>query len=59
MVIKNGKHRLVGFVDLGPLHDDMQKLEGQCALFNYNLHFFTFEYCVNTWNCIMCLQTLV
>ena len=28
MVIKNGKHRLVGFVELGQLHEDMQKLEG-------------------------------
>ena len=29
MVIKNGKHRLVGFVDLGQLHEDMKKLEGK------------------------------
>ena len=29
MVVKNGKHRLVGFVQLGSLHDDMQKLEGE------------------------------
>ncbi|KAL9970357.1 hypothetical protein ACROYT_G022715 [Oculina patagonica] len=29
MVKKNGKHRLVGFVDLGDLHDDMQTLSGQ------------------------------
>lgn len=28
MVKKNGKHRLVGFVDLGDLHDDMQTLSG-------------------------------
>ncbi len=28
MVVKNGKRRLVGFVDLGPLHDDMLRLEG-------------------------------
>ncbi|KAK3746723.1 hypothetical protein QZH41_018762, partial [Actinostola sp. cb2023] len=28
MVIKNNKHRLVGFVQLGMLHDDMHKLEG-------------------------------
>ncbi|KAK3744013.1 hypothetical protein QZH41_004823 [Actinostola sp. cb2023] len=26
MVIKNGKHRLVGFVDLGEIHDDMETL---------------------------------
>lgn len=25
MVIKNGKHRLVGFVDLGELHEDSEK----------------------------------
>lgn len=29
MVIKNGKHQLVGFVDLGSLHEDMGKLEGK------------------------------
>lgn len=29
MVIKNGKHRLVGFVDLRELHEDMRKLEGK------------------------------
>ncbi len=28
MVVKNGKHRLVGFVELGPLHNDMLTLEG-------------------------------
>lgn len=27
MVVKGGKHRLVGYVDLGPLHDDMCALE--------------------------------
>ena len=40
MVVKDGKHRLVGFVELGALHDDMLQLEGnmfplsgaQCAL---------------------------
>ncbi|XP_031550385.1 uncharacterized protein LOC116287826, partial [Actinia tenebrosa] len=26
MVVKNGKHRLVGFVDLGQIHDDMETL---------------------------------
>ncbi|KAL9967256.1 hypothetical protein ACROYT_G025450 [Oculina patagonica] len=29
MVVKNGKHRLVGFVELGPLHNDMLRLEGK------------------------------
>ena len=29
MVVKGGKHRLVGYVDLGPLHDDMRALEGR------------------------------
>ena len=29
MVVKDGKHRLVGFVELGPLHDDMLALEGK------------------------------
>lgn len=29
MVVKGGKHRLVGYVDLGPLHDDMHALEGR------------------------------
>lgn len=29
MVVKGGKHRLVGFVELGPLHDDMLALEGK------------------------------
>ncbi|KAL9977381.1 hypothetical protein ACROYT_G014774 [Oculina patagonica] len=28
MVVKGGKHRLVGFVELGCLHDDMLALEG-------------------------------
>lgn len=28
MVKKNGKHRLVGFVDLGAIHDDMNILSG-------------------------------
>lgn len=34
MVVKNGKCRLVGFVDLGRIHDDMQKLSGTKTL-NY------------------------
>lgn len=29
MVVKGGKHRLVGYVDLSPLHDDMRALEGR------------------------------
>lgn len=29
MVVKGGKHHLVGYVDLGPLHDDMRALEGK------------------------------
>lgn len=29
MIIKNGKHQLVGFVNLGTLHEDMRKLEGK------------------------------
>ena len=29
MVVKGGKHRLVGYVDLGPVHDDMRALEGR------------------------------
>lgn len=28
MVVKNGKHRLVGFVDLGESHDLMTSLSG-------------------------------
>lgn len=28
MIVKNGKCRLVGFVDLGKIHDDMEKLSG-------------------------------
>ena len=34
MVIKDGKHRLVGFVDLGEIHDDMQILSGKNARHN-------------------------
>ena len=34
MVIKNGKHRLTGFVHLGTLHDDMPKIEGNLYLVN-------------------------
>jgi len=29
MIVKNGKCRLVGFVDLGKIHDDMEKLSGK------------------------------
>lgn len=29
MVVKNGKHRRVGFVNLGDIHDDMQTLAGE------------------------------
>jgi len=29
MVVKNGKHRLVGFVDLGEGHDLMSRLSGK------------------------------
>ena len=32
MVIKNGKHQLVGFVDLGTLHEDMKKPEGKLPI---------------------------
>ncbi len=28
IVVKNGKCRLVGFVDLGKIHDNMEKLAG-------------------------------
>ena len=28
MVVKNGKHRIVGFVELGALHDGVLRLEG-------------------------------
>jgi hypothetical protein len=28
MVVKGGKHRLVGFVDLGKIHDNMEQLSG-------------------------------
>ncbi|KAK3744049.1 hypothetical protein QZH41_011923, partial [Actinostola sp. cb2023] len=31
MVVKNGKHRLVGFVDLGEIHEHMQQLSGKPA----------------------------
>ena len=34
MVVKNGKHRIVGFVDLGGIHDDMETLAGM-----HNIHF--------------------
>ena len=29
MVVKNGKHRLVGFVDLGAGHDLISRLSGK------------------------------
>ena len=32
MVVRNGKHRLAGFVELGSLHDDMQKLHLESVL---------------------------
>ena len=28
MVIKDGKHKLVGFVDLGEMHESFEKLSG-------------------------------
>ena len=28
MVVKDGKHKLVGFVDLGVMHDAFEKLSG-------------------------------
>lgn len=28
MVVQNGRYRLVGFVDLGHIHDDMERLAG-------------------------------
>lgn len=28
MVVKDGKHKLVGFVDLGEMHDTFEKLSG-------------------------------
>ena len=30
MVVKHGRHRLVGFVDLGEGHDVMASLSGKC-----------------------------
>lgn len=37
MVVKNGKCRLVGFVDLGKIHDNMEKLAGnQCVTVTYS-----------------------
>ena len=38
MVVKGGKHRLVGFVDLGTLHEDMQKLEGNILRQNSDMY---------------------
>lgn len=38
MVVKGGKHRLVGFVELGPLHDDMLALEGKLFKIHVFLH---------------------
>lgn len=29
MVVRNGKCRVVGFVDLGEVHDNMEKLAGK------------------------------
>ena len=38
MVVKGGKHRLVGFVDLGTLHEDMQTLEGNILQQNSDMY---------------------
>ena len=35
MVKKDGKHKLVGFVDLGEMHDAFEKISG-----NVNVHLF-------------------
>ena len=29
MVLRNGKHKLVGFVELGEVHDNMEKILGE------------------------------
>lgn len=29
MVVRRGQHRIVGFVDLGELHEDIEKLGGK------------------------------
>lgn len=29
MVLRNGKHKLVGFVELGEAHDNMEKILGE------------------------------
>lgn len=34
MVMKNGRHRLVGFVELGDAHDNMERLMGMYNIYN-------------------------
>ena len=46
MVVKNGKHRRVGFVELGPLHNDMLTLEGNLST-KLPLECF----CFSVWGC--------
>ena len=57
MVVKGGKHRLVGFVELGPLHDDMLALEGRHW---HPLHFcessFLYKYLNPPFAYLLCLR---
>ena len=35
MVVKDGKHKLVGFVDLGEMHDAFEKLSGKYMFMSF------------------------
>lgn len=39
MVLKDGRHKLVGFVDLGEMHDAFEKLSGKYMFMKKNVKF--------------------
>lgn len=39
MVVKDGKHKLVGFVDLGEMHHAFEKLSGKYMFMKKNVNF--------------------
>lgn len=47
MVLRNGKHKLVGFVELGEAHDNMEKILGNAepSLATHVLHFIFLSDC--------------
>ena len=66
MVMRNGKHKLVGFVELGEAHDHMEKILGEICILIWPKNLFSItqvnkiSFCPNfvTTECKMYLLTL-